>query len=115
MDHEGHPGTDMEPLDDAAWKAFHDYHAERKRKGLPAVTRFPFKVKGVLEPPPEPPKLVEIPSNWRELGPFGIHGIARKLGAPKSISEAEATRLIEIELTQRAIGAQEQEPEADGG
>lgn len=101
IDYAGIPGTNLDPLDDAAREAKEAADAARNRRGgMRSVDG-----KRPLEPLPPQPKreLAEIPENWRDLRPEQRINLARKLGAPVRGTNAEkANEVIETELARRA-------------
>lgn len=101
VEFDGIPGTNLDPLDDAARAAKESADAAKARKpGMRAVDG-----KRPLEPlPPQPErKLVEIPDDWQGLKPELRINLARKLGAPvKGTRTKEADEWIETELARRA-------------
>ena len=105
VEFDGLPGSEMEPLDDAGWERFHEHAAQRKARGLPPVTRFPFaviesKATGV---PVRERKLADLPENWRELKGLPLTNLAIRLGAARGIKADQAAKFIEAEEANRAI------------
>lgn len=106
VEFDGPPGSEMEPLCEDGWKAHREYRDERKRKGLPPVTRFPFAVmeaKATGGPVREPGQLAVIPENWRKLKGLALTNLAVHLGAARGIKSDQAFKYIEDEEARRAI------------
>lgn len=101
VEYDGVPGTNLDPLDDAARAAKEAADAGRQRRpGLRATDG-----KRPLEPLPVEKKRepLEIPEGWRELPPEQRINLARRLGAPvKGTRSKQADEWIETELARRA-------------
>lgn len=87
------PGRNWEPLDDAAKAAVAKINAEKgpQRAALARMDN--------VRPAND---AIEIPADWQNFSKSQIRGLAMKLGAPGTVSAANAETFITAELERRA-------------
>lgn len=112
---DGSPGSQMEPMDDAARAAFDAMLKRRQKAGMAPLTRFPFQLieSKMTGRPPRDPMDTSVPAHWRSLKGIALTNLAKRLGAPFGVNIHVAKAFLEDLERKQGKAIEPPQPPAD--